>query len=70
MRSCYVPTEKFSLLSVNSSWACLVFSTYPTSHPPLNTFYTTGPWSTVKKTNTLVRSALLTLLLIQVMQYT
>ena len=46
MRSCYVLTEKFSLLSVNSAQACLIFSTYPPFK--LNAFYTTGPRPVVR----------------------
>ena len=46
MRSCYVPTEKFSLLSVNCSWACLIFSTYLPFK--LNAIYPTAPITTVE----------------------
>ena len=42
MHSCYVYTEKFSFLLVNSSYICLIFLTYPPFK--LSAFDTTGPW--------------------------
>ena len=53
MHSCYVWTEKFSLLVASCSQTCFIFSTYPPFKP--NAPDTAGPWTTCSASKSVIK---------------